>query len=126
MSNYFAGITVGVIILQTMVFAPTIFKTLDPQPAGKLLRGLFPKFFRLLVVLGAANLIALGLGSDPTTLRWILAGLTCLLPLICALLVPATNRAKDEEDKAAFKRLHATSVILTVIVLLGNIAMPFV
>ena len=30
MSNYFAGITVGVIILQTMVFAPTIFRTLDP------------------------------------------------------------------------------------------------
>ena len=38
MTNYFAGIAVGVIILQTMIFAPTIFKTLEMEPAGKLLR----------------------------------------------------------------------------------------
>jgi len=126
MQNLLAGVVVGVIILQTMVFAPTIFTTLEAAPAGKLLRALFPKFFRLLIVLGAANLVALWFTDGASPLQYVMAGTTVVLPLTCALLVPATNRATDEGAKRRFKILHFISVALTVLVLGANIAIPFV
>ena len=125
MTNYFAGIAVGVIILQTMIFAPTIFKTLEMEPAGKLLRALFPKFFRLLALLGLITLVSLALEEDTCWVRYLLGALTLAGPIICALLVPATNRATDAGDKTRFKVLHTVSVALTVIVLLSDIALPF-
>ena len=125
MTNYFAGIAVGVIILQTMIFAPTIFKTLEMEPAGKLLRALFPKFFRLLALLGLITLVSLALEEDTCWVRYLLGALTLACPIICALLVPATNRATDAGDKTRFKVLHTVSVALTVIVLLSDIALPF-
>ena len=42
-----------------MVFAPTIFTTIEPQSAGKLLRALFPKFSVLLSLLGVGMLTVL-------------------------------------------------------------------
>ena len=126
MTNYFAGIAVGVIILQTMIFAPTIFKTLEMEHAGKLLRALFPKFFRLLAVLGVVTLVSLALSEDTCWLGYLLGSLTVACPIICALLVPATNRATDSGEKGRFKFLHTVSVVLTVIVLLSDIALPFV
>lgn len=115
----------SVIILQTMIFAPTIFKTLEMEPAGKLLRALFPKFFRLLALLGFITLVSLALEEDTCWVRYLLGALTLACPIICALLVPATNRATDAGDKTRFKVLHTVSVALTVIVLLSDIALPF-
>ena len=126
MQDFFAGLAVGVIILQTAIFAPTIFTTIEMAPAGKLLRALFPKFFRLLVVIGIATIISLIFSAHSSVAQFILAGLTIIFPLVCAALVPITNKATDAGDKATFKRLHTISVVLTMIVLLANIALPLV
>ena len=126
MQDFFAGLAVGVIILQTAIFAPTIFTTIEMAPAGKLLRALFPKFFRLLIVIGIATIISLIFSDHGSVLQYIFAGLTIIFPLICAVLVPITNKATDAGDKATFKRLHTISVVLTMIVLLANIALPLV
>ena len=125
MQDLCAGVVVGVIILQTVVFAPTIFTTIDAAPAGKLLRALFPKFFRLLMIMGALTLVALWFDEEASVAQYVMAGLTVLLPLTCALLVPATNRATDEGAKQRFKMLHTISVLLTLAVLGANIAIPF-
>ena len=125
MQNLCAGVVIGVIILQTMVFAPTIFTTIEPAPAGKLLRALFPKFFRLLMLLGVGTLVALWFDDDASPAQYVMAGLTVTLALICAALVPATNRATDEGAKGRFKALHTISVVLTLIILGSNIAIPF-
>ena len=124
MPSFLAGITVGVIILQTMVFAPTLFRTLEMPHAGKLLRALFPKFFLLVAFLGLATLLSTFLSRDGSTAQAILAGITVLLPLICRVLVPITNRATDAGDTARFKQLHTLSVVLTLVVLGSNIAIP--
>ena len=126
MQVYFAGITVGVIVLQTMIFAPTIFTTIEAAPAGKLLRALFPKFFKLLCVLGVASLISSLTGEDPGIVRPVIAVATIVFPIVCIVIIPSTNRATDRGDKATFKKLHTLSVVLTLILLLGNIAVPFV
>ena len=125
MQDLCSGVVIGVIILQTLVFAPTIFTTIEAAPAGKLLRALFPKFFRLLTILGALTLLALWFNEDASRAQYVMAGLTVLLPLICAMLIPATNRATDEGAKQRFKMLHTISVALTLVVLGANIAIPF-
>ena len=124
MTNYLAGIAVGIIVLQTMVFAPTIFTTIESQSAGKLLRALFPKFFVLLSLLGVGMLAALIAAGDGAVMRFVLASVTLVVPVVCLLLIPATNRATDRGDARSFKILHTASVVLTVLVLVANLWMP--
>ncbi|MBG79777.1 MAG: hypothetical protein CMJ39_03580 [Phycisphaerae bacterium] len=126
MQDYIAGIIVGIIILQTAVFAPTIFTTIDAAPAGKLLRALFPKFFKLLIVLGIFCTAALIFGEKSSVMQYIIAVATILLPLICAVLVPITNKATDAGNRSRFKLLHTISVVLTMLVLVGNLAFPWI
>ena len=126
MHLFFSGIIVGIIILQTAVLAPTLFRTLDAESAGKLIRALFPKFFIILAALGVAILAALFLQESRTVLALVVAGISTVFPLICRLLIPATNAARDAGNHAKFKALHKASVLMTVIVLLGNIALPFI
>ena len=126
MPSFLAGITVGIIIMQTMVLAPTLFKTLEMAPAGALLRALFPKFFLLIAALGIATFVSSLISKEGSTAQAILAAVGIVLPLVCWALVPMTNRATDAGDSARFKVLHMVSVLLTVVVLLCNIAIPLV
>ena len=122
---YISGIIVGIILLQTVVFAPTIFKALDIAVAGPLLRSLFPKFFVFLAVLGFLQLGVLALESSTSVFAWSVSGISFLFPAICRGLIPATNKARDDGNDGKFKRLHRWSVLLTMLVLLGNLAMPW-
>ena len=51
------GVICGVILLQTFVVAPSVFKSLGEKHAGPFLRSLFPKFFIVLSVLGLIGAI---------------------------------------------------------------------
>ena len=106
--------------------APTLFKNLDIKDFGKVIRALWPKFFVFLSVLGAATLVALFLEDAASTARYVIAGMTTLFAVVCYAIIPATNRATDEGNQKLFNILHKTSVYLTVIMLLMNIAYPFV
>tara|TARA_B100000927_G_scaffold169125_1_gene136313 strand:- start:70 stop:450 length:381 start_codon:yes stop_codon:yes gene_type:complete len=126
MDLYFPGMIVGIIVLQTAIVAPTLFKNLDIKDFGKVIRALWPKFFVFLSVLGAATLVALFLEDAASTARYVIAGMTTLFAVVCYAIIPATNRATDEGNQKLFNILHKTSVYLTVIMLLINIAYPFV
>ena len=91
-----------------------------------MLRALFPKFFLLLAALGLITLLTSFGARNGSIAQAVLAGVTIVLPLICWALVPATNRATDTGNTARFKKLHLVSVLLTVVVLLANIAIPLV
>ena len=124
MFDYFSGMIAGVILLQTTIFAPTLFNTLNEKSAGKLIRALFPKFFLVLAVLGACSLVAVLQQSEGAVWQFGVAIASILLPLICRSLIPKTNRARDEGDEKTFDRLHRISVILTVTVFIGNLVAP--
>lgn len=126
MVSLLAGVVVGIILFQTAALAPTIFRTLDPESAGLLLRALFPKFFRLLAALGVATVAVLWIQSPTSALRLALGGVIVVLPIICAAIIPATNRATDEGDTSRFRALHTASVVLTLLVLGAAAALPFV
>ena len=120
-----SGISAGVILFQSFVVASSIFKVLPEDNAGILLRNLFPKFFQFLAALALAALIiglVYGLEFFPLVFMQ-LANLVFFV--ICYFLIPATNRARDENNKKKFGILHTVSVLLTLLALIINLSLVF-
>mgnify|MGYP003326718138 CR=1 FL=1 len=91
MHYYFPGMIVGIILLQTSIVAPTLFKKLNIEDFGRAIRALWPKFFIMLAILGGASLVSLYFEHDPTIPQYAISGSTTLFALICYAIIPATN-----------------------------------
>ena len=118
-----SGLICGVILFQTAIIAPSIFKVLSPDNAGPLLRTIFPKLFMFVAVLSGVGFVLSFISSNNTGLVVFFGSL--LFMLICYYIVPMTNRARDAGNDNAFKRLHTVSVVLTMLVLLSNLLWVF-
>ena len=124
MHFYLPGSIAGIIIFQVAIIAPIMFKTLDIETFGRVIRKIWPKFFILLSILGLGSIAASYLETDSMYLLSI-SIFTIVACLLCYAIIPATNRASDNGDKKRFNVLHKTSVYLTVAVLLSNIVYLF-
>ena len=113
----FSGIIVGMIILQSTVIAPTIFTTLDEDNAGKLIRNIFPKLFKFIALLSLIMIINSFVVETSPFLK-IIYFKTFLLMTINFLIIPATNKSRDEGNDKKFKLLHSLSVLTTILILL--------
>ena len=121
----FHGIIVGIIIFQTSVIAPTVFKTINSEETSRFLRIIFPKFFIFIGALGAMSLLVeLLYEKNISTIST--SVLTVLVAFLCYAIIPSTNSATDEGNQKKFKKLHFISVLSTMIILLLNIAPFFV
>ena len=118
-----SGLICGVILFQTAIIAPSIFKVLSPDNAGPFLRTIFPKLFMFVAALSGVGFVLSFISSNTTGLIVFFGSL--LFMLICYYIVPMTNRARDAGNDNAFKRLHTVSVVLTMIVLLSNLLWAF-
>ena len=108
---FLAGLMAGMIFFQAALNAPTIFKVYSEEQAGPFLRAIFPRLFLNVAILSLIGLIIAMIGN-----RLILQFLffsALLLMSISYLIVPATNKARDEGRDKNFKYLHLLSVILT-------------
>ena len=119
-----SGLISGVILFQTAIIAPSVFKVLSSKNAAPFLRAIFPKLFIFVAVLSLVGLVLSLISSN--ALGLIVFFVSLLSMLICYYIVPNTNRARDEGNDKAFKKLHSTSVVLTVIVLLSNLLWVFI
>ena len=120
-----SGISAGVILFQSFVVASSIFKVLPEDNAGILLRNLFPKFFLFLAALSLAGL-AIGLVYSLEFFPLIFMQLVnFIFFVICYSLIPATNKARDEDNKKNFGMLHTVSVLLTLLALIINLSLVF-
>ena len=120
-----SGISAGVILFQSFVVASSIFKVLPEDNAGILLRNLFPKFFQFLAALALAALtIGLVYGLEFFPLIF-LQLVNFIFFVVCYSLIPATNRARDENNKKKFGILHTVSVLLTLLALIINLSLVF-
>ena len=117
--TFLNGLVVGVILFQTAVIAPTVFRSLGPDQAGPFLRKVFPKFFVVLVVMGIAGAIS-ALDSDASYQLWICL-VTLTLGILAYLLIPMTNKSRDDGNEKLFKKLHNASVLMTVLILVVNL-----
>ena len=111
------AILFGSIVFLSFVLAPLIFQTLDATSASKLLRALFPRYYRLGLLccatgLGTSVLLAtLHPTAAATACAVLLAGMT-LSTGYSLQLVPRINAARDSGRDQMFEVLHLRSVIL--------------
>lgn len=117
LNSLLSGIIVGMIILQSTIIAPTIFTTLEQDNAGKLIRNIFPKLFKFIALLSLIMLIN-SFVVETLPLLKIIYFATLLLMTINFLIIPATNKSRDEGNDKKFKLLHTVSVLNTMLILL--------
>ena len=120
-----SGIICGIILLQTSVIAPSIFKYLDHNQTRDLLRAIFPKFFLFILFLASSSLVIGILDNVQFDIQTIIASLTVVLSILCYIIIPSTNEAKDKNNQKKFKFLHNVSVISTVLILITNLSLVF-
>ena len=116
-----SGIVCGIILFQTAVIAPTVFKVLEGESAGAFLRTVFPRFFLIIMGLGVLMFVLAIFSENLEAISFVLPGVTLLFSGISYLVIPATNRARDEGEEKTFKVLHSLTVVLTLIILILNI-----
>ena len=116
-----SGVIIGIILYQSLLIAPSINKLLSTQDASIYLRYVWPKFF---IIIAAISLISwiliLNFSPDQNTAK-IISIISFILMIICYVLIPYMNSAKDSANDSFFIFLHATSMILTLVTLLINI-----
>lgn len=112
------GMWLGAMAFFAAVVAPTVFGTLEPLEAGKMIRRVFPKYYLFgLMCLGIAVLASLATPNWVSLALAVLFGITWYARQI---LMPQVNTARDamlqnnEEHSPAFDRLHKLSVQLNV------------
>ena len=120
-----SGVICGIILLQTSVVAPSVFKYLDQNQTRDLLRAIFPKFFLFILLLASLSFAIGVLNSVKFDFQTIVASLTVVLSILCYIIIPSTNEAKDKNNQKKFKFLHNVSVISTVIILITNLSLVF-
>ena len=117
LNSLLSGIIVGMIILQSTIIAPTIFITLEQDNAGKLIRNIFPKLFKFIALLSLIMIINSFVVETSPSLK-IIYFATFLFMTINFLIIPATNKSRDEGNDKKFKLLHTVSVLTTMLILL--------
>ncbi len=117
------GMMIGFMIFFPLVIAPTIFRTLSEEQAGKILRIFFPKYYLFGIIL---SVIGLGSSYYQTDNISLLSFIFLFITFTYSrqILMPAINKAKDdfseknEIAKLQFNRLHMFSVLINFIQLI--------
>lgn len=122
------GGLVGSMLFFAITVAPTVFKALPAEHAGKFLRSFFPHYYLWgLIMATICTLVALIASADITVIATATV-VTFMFVYARQFLMPRINRARDQErDGNAiaskdFKWLHLQSVIingLQLILLIG-------
>ena len=112
-------------MFQTFIIAPNLFKYLDQNQTRDLLRAIFPKFFLFIVILGSLSCLVGLLNNVEIDIQTIVALITVFLSILCYIIIPSINEAKDKKNEKKFKFLHNVSVISTIIILITNVSLVF-
>ena len=118
---FVAGIICGVVLFQSSIIAPTVFRVLDLEDAGAFLRKVFPRFFTLIMACSLLMLVLVVLSDSSDKSRFMLPVANLVFSGVSYLVIPATNRAKDDGEQKKFKALHSLTVVLTLLMLILNI-----
>tara|TARA_B100000941_G_C28230497_1_gene411347 strand:- start:26 stop:427 length:402 start_codon:yes stop_codon:yes gene_type:complete len=123
-SSYYiicSGVISGIILFQSSVIAPTVFKTLGPDDTSIFLRKIFPKMFSNIFAFGLLSLLLALKNNQINTIQIFISVYTVLGSALCYSIIPATNKATDEKKIKRFKILHTVSVVVTLSILFVNV-----
>jgi len=117
-----SGTIIGIILYQSLMIAPSINKLFDSQDASQYLRYIWPKFFIIVGLLSIVSLIIIYLFNPSQKIAKILYFFSLILMIICYLIIPYMNGAKDSLNETTFSILHILSILMTIAALFINIS----
>ena len=110
----------GLILFQSFLIAPSINKLLEKKEASIFLRNIWPKFFLVISLLSLISLL-FEFYINSSTIIIIFSFIAFILMLVCFIITPVINKAKDNSKKKLWTILHLGTVLITLIVLVLNI-----
>ena len=116
----FSAMIVGITLFQSALVAPAINKLINVEDASVFLRYIWPKFFIIIAIISLASFIILIINSNQNLFKYI-SFISFALMLICYLITPMINEAKDLSNNQLWTILHLTTIIMTLVVLLSNV-----
>ena len=94
-------------------FAPVLFNQLPTAQVRPLLRGTFPYYYLIIIILSA---VCAAVALKNSGFAAALLSVTCLSTVYARqILMPQINAATDRDDDTAFKRLHGLSVAIQLV-----------
>ena len=124
-SILFNAIIVGFILFQVSLNVPVIFATLPPENASPFLRAIFPRFFIFIFTFSFLALFLLFLSNNRNNVQIVCNSINVCMSGICYILIPYTNKARDEGNDKLFSLYHNLSVLFTLSMLALNITAFF-
>jgi len=116
---YATGILLGAMLFFSFALTPMVFIKLEAAVAATFVRALFPLYYLIIIVLGAAAALTLAVAERPIPAS--LMALTAAFAVMTRqLLIPRLDalrplkEANDETATRQFKALHRFSVIVNV------------
>ena len=116
----FSAMIVGITLFQSSLIAPFINKLVNAEDASIFLRYIWPKFFIVIAVISFISFIILIINSNQNLFKYI-SLISFFLMLICYLITPMINEAKDSLNDQLWSVLHVCTIVLTLITLIINI-----
>ena len=116
----FSAMIVGITLFQSSLIAPFINKLVNAEDASIFLRYIWPKFFIVIAVISFISFIILIINSNQNLFKYI-SFISFFLMLICYLITPMINEAKDSLNDQLWSVLHVCTIVLTLITLIINI-----
>ena len=115
----FSSIIVGIILFQSALVAPAINKLINTEDASIFLRYIWPKFFLIIAVISLGSFIMIQINSQQVLFKY-LSFASFLLMLVCYLITPSINEAKDSLNDQLWTVLHLSTIILTLFTIILN------
>lgn len=112
---YATAILLGAMLFFSFALTPMVFAKLEAPIAAGFVRALFPLYYLIIIVLGAAGALTLAVAERPIPAS-LMAVVAAFAVMTRQLLIPRLDalrplkEANDEKATAQFKALHRFSV----------------
>ena len=115
---YLTAIILGAMIFFSFVVAPTTFKLLDEENSRKFIRGIFPFYYLLNLILSIVASVLFFLNQNLSIDFLLMLSVGVLFAISQFILMPMINKFRDNNEDKKFKISHFISVIINFIQLI--------
>ena len=114
---YLTAIVLGAMIFFSFIVAPITFKLLDEENSRKFIRGIFPFYYLLNLILSLVACILFFLNQN-LSIDFLLMVSVSVFAISNFTLMPMINRFRDNNENKKFRISHFISVIINFIQLI--------
>ena len=115
---YLTAVILGAMIFFSFVVAPTTFKLLDEENSRKFIRGIFPFYYLLNLILSFVACVLFYLNENLSIDFLLMVNVSILFAISNFILMPMINKFRDKNEDKKFKISHFISVIINFIQLI--------